>query len=169
MLKADIINSTVYDLEFLHKYAKTFPDTAMTDFIDDYCRWFKLPLPEPEDDADVEAEKDEKAKAEKQSKKEKFQRWRKKKSGPNARERRKARRQAGKEGVLAEDLDQEERDELISSMTVCPELLNLQACSPLNRRLLEIARPSEVVRVCPSGHGEDLDPRGGLGQRRLVR
>lgn len=110
----------VYDLEFLHKYAKTFPDTPMTDFIDDYCRWFKLPLPEPEEEFTNEQESDEKVKAEKQSKKEKFQRWRKKKKGPNARERRKARRQAGKEGVLAEDLDQEERDELISSMTVRP-------------------------------------------------
>jgi superkiller protein 3 len=105
-----------YDLNLLHKFAKTFPDSPLTDFIDDYCRWFKLPLPEPEDDGDNTAE--EKAKEEKSAKKEKFQRWRKKKKGPNAKERRKARRLAGKDGVLAEDLDQEEKEELISSMTV---------------------------------------------------
>lgn len=40
------------------------------------------------------------------------------KAGMNARERRKTRRLAGKEGVLAEDLDQEERDELVASTTV---------------------------------------------------
>jgi superkiller protein 3 len=85
----------------------------LTDFIDDYCRWFKLPLPDPEDEQET-AESEEKPKA----KKEKSQRWRRKPKGPNAKERRKARRQAGKEGVLAEDLDQEEKDELISSMTV---------------------------------------------------
>jgi superkiller protein 3 len=101
----------------LHKFAKTFPDSPLTDFIDDYCRWFKLPLPEPEDEPETD-QGEEKAKEEKQAKKEKAQRWRRKKKGPNAKERRKARRQAGKEGVLAEDLDQEEKEELVSSMTV---------------------------------------------------
>ena len=90
----------------------------MTDFIDDYCRWFKLPLPEPEEPETEVAE--DKVKEEKKVKKEKSQRWRRKPKGPNAKERRKARRQAGKEGVLAEDLDQEEKEELISSMTVSP-------------------------------------------------
>lgn len=106
-----------YDLDLLHKFAKTFPESAMTDFIDDYCRWFQLPLPEPEAEPETDVNADEQSKAEKPSKKEKLQRWRKKKRGPNARERRKARRQAGKEGVLAENVDQEEREELISSMT----------------------------------------------------
>lgn len=95
----------------------------MTDFIDDYCRWFKLPLPEPEEPETEEAE--DKAKEEKNVKKEKSQQWRRKPKGPNAKERRKARRQAGKEGVLAEDLDQEEKEELISSMTVSPFLVDV--------------------------------------------
>jgi superkiller protein 3 len=112
------LTRTVYDLDFLHGFAKTFPDSPMTDFIDDYCRWFKLPPPEPEDEPETEATAEEKAKDKKQIKKEKYQPWRKRSKGPNARERRKERRQAGKEGVIAEDLDQEEREELISSMTV---------------------------------------------------
>lgn len=104
-----------YDLDLLHKFAKTFPESPLTDFIDDYCRWFKLPLPAPEDEpeTDVAEEKPE----EKKAKKSKPSWWRKRK-GPNAKERRKARRQAGKEGSLAEDLDQEEKEELIASMTV---------------------------------------------------
>jgi superkiller protein 3 len=105
-----------YDLDLLHKFAKTFPESPLTDFIDDYCRWFKLPLPEPEVEAETETGED-KAAEEKKAKKGKPSWWRKKK-GPNAKERRKARRQAGKEGVLAEDLDQEEKEELIASMTV---------------------------------------------------
>jgi superkiller protein 3 len=102
-------------LDLLHKFAKTFPESPLTDFIDDYCRWFKLPLPEPEDEPETEAG-DEKVKEEKKTKKKPS--WWKKRKGPNAKERRKARRQAGKEGVLAEDLDQEEKEELIASMTV---------------------------------------------------
>lgn len=105
-----------YDLDLLHKFAKTFPESLLTDFIDDYCRWFKLPLPEPEAEAETETGED-KSTEEKKAKKGKPSWWRKKK-GPNAKERRKARRQAGKEGVLAEDLDQEEKEELIASMTV---------------------------------------------------
>ncbi|WVQ80586.1 hypothetical protein IAT38_002691 [Cryptococcus sp. DSM 104549] len=109
-----------YDLELLHKYAKAFPDSRMTDFIDDYCRWFKLPLPEPEEE-DAPAASDagaEPSAAGGEAKKPAAKRYRgKKKGGHNARERRKARRAAGKEGLLAEDLDQEERDELVSGMT----------------------------------------------------
>lgn len=108
--------TTDYDLDLLHNFAKTFPESPLTDFIDDYCRWFKLPLPEPEAEAETETGED-KAAEEKKAKKGKPSWWRKKK-GPNAKERRKARRQAGKEGVLAEDLDQEEKEELIASMTV---------------------------------------------------
>ncbi|WWC62437.1 uncharacterized protein I303_105033 [Kwoniella dejecticola CBS 10117] len=104
-----------YDIELLHKYAKSFPETKMTDFIDDYCRWFKLPLPEPEEEEEVSPSVNgEETAAQKASKK---PRNRKGRSGMNARERRKARRAAGKEGLLAEDLDQEEREELVSAMT----------------------------------------------------
>ena len=108
----------VYDLGFLHNFAKTFPTSPLTDFIDDYCRWFKLPLPEPEDDAPTASipagANGEITKATKKV------RGYKGKAGMNARERRKTRRLAGKEGALAEDIDQEERDELVSSMTVSP-------------------------------------------------
>lgn len=143
----------------LHKFAKTFPDSPLTDFIDDYCRWFKLPLPEPEDEPETENGENQ-VKEEKTGKKEKAQRWRRKKKGPNAKERRKARRQAGKEGVLAEDLDQEEKEELVSSMTVsscllmgCPDLITL-----------ETARQAQAFTLCSQSHGKDLDPRGRLGQ-----
>ncbi|KAK8858471.1 hypothetical protein IAR55_002698 [Kwoniella newhampshirensis] len=111
-----------YDLDLLHKYAKTFPESRMTDFIDDYCRWFKLPLPEPEDEAHVEESADGQATVQ-PSKSAKKYRGRKGKAGQNARERRKARRAAGKDGLLAEDLDQEERDELVASMTKLVEQL----------------------------------------------
>ncbi|WVF69336.1 hypothetical protein IAT40_004112 [Kwoniella sp. CBS 6097] len=105
-----------YDVELLHKYAKTFPESKMTDFIDDYCRWFKLPLPEPDEEEDTSASQtaNGEAVAPKVVKKPKNRRQR---AGMNARERRKARRAAGREGLLAEDLDQEERDELVSTMT----------------------------------------------------
>ncbi|OCF43903.1 superkiller protein 3 [Kwoniella heveanensis CBS 569] len=105
-----------YDIELLHKYAKTFPESKMTDFIDDYCRWFKLPLPDPDDEEDKPGTQtaDGEAAAPKPVKKPKNRRQR---AGMNARERRKARRAAGREGLLTEDLDQEERDELVSTMT----------------------------------------------------
>jgi superkiller protein 3 len=112
-------HEVVYDLEFLHKFAKIFPISPLTDFIDDYCRWFHLPLPEPEEEAVPDAPSeavDGETKA-KTSKKPKYGRRR---AGMNARERRKARRLAEKEGALSEDLDQEERDELMASMTVSP-------------------------------------------------
>ncbi|KAL7425055.1 Superkiller protein 3 [Cryptotrichosporon argae] len=104
-----------YDLELLHKFAKTFPTAVLTDFIDDYCRWFKLPLPEPDEEpqetpAGAEGDGQPAGKPKKQ-------RWRKKTAAMNARERRKARRQAEREGQLAEDLDREEREELVAAMT----------------------------------------------------
>lgn len=139
----------MYDLDLLHKFAKTFPESPLTDFIDDYCRWFKLPLPEPEEEVDGEAISEEKAKEKNTNKKEKFQRWRKKSKGPNARERRKDRRQAGKEGVLAEDLDQEEREELISSMAVSsahPRVIGLDT------DISEITRSSQDIYLRSSGH-----------------
>lgn len=112
------VELSVYDLDLLHGFAKTFPDSPMTDFIDDYCRWFRLAPPAPEDEPESEVTTEDKAKEKKQAKRDKYQPWRKRSKGPNARERRKGRRQAGKEGAIAEDLDQEEREELISSMTV---------------------------------------------------
>ena len=86
----------------------------MTDFIDDYCRWFKLPFPDPdEEDEEVTAQKptEEAGKPKKRS-------WKKSKAALNARERRKARRLAKRDGTLVEDIDQEERDELVASMSV---------------------------------------------------
>lgn len=104
-----------YDVDLLHKYAHTFPASSMTDFIDDYCRWFHLPLPDPESTEDAEPNTEGAPKP-----KPKRGHWRKRNAGAmNARERRKARRLAGKDGGLAEDLDQEEKEELVSSMTVC--------------------------------------------------
>ena len=105
-------------MELLHKFAKTFPESALTDFIDDYCRWFHLPLPEPEDDAAPVPENQTPVINENEKKAASKKKWRRGKSGLNAKERRKARRLAGKDGVLNEDLDQEERDELVAGMTV---------------------------------------------------
>jgi len=108
--------TVVYDIELLHKYARAFPQSPLTDFIDDYCRWFHLPLPEPE-----EEETDGKPAPETEEKQKKSKNWRqnrRNKAALNARERRKARRLAGREGALAEDIDQEERDHLIAGMTV---------------------------------------------------
>jgi superkiller protein 3 len=106
----------VYDIDLLHKFAKTYPQAALTDFIDDYCRWFKLPLPEPEEEENsTPAIESGDAEARKVAAK---KRPRRGKAGLNARERRKTRRAAGKEGTLAEDVDQEERDELVGTMTV---------------------------------------------------
>jgi hypothetical protein len=119
-----VLTVTVYDHDLLLKFAKTFPDSPLTDFIDDYCRWFHLPLPEPEGEAaedaeliDGEGEAKPKAPAPKKSRGGKRGR-----AGLNARERRKARRLAEKDGALSEDLDQEERDELVASMTVSSRL-----------------------------------------------
>ncbi|WRT67666.1 uncharacterized protein IL334_004638 [Kwoniella shivajii] len=106
-----------YDIELLHKYAKAFPESKMTDFIDDYCRWFKLPLPDPEEEAEAVASTANGESAPSNVKQTRKPRNRKGRSGMNARERRKARRAAGKEGLLTEDLDQEEREELVSGMT----------------------------------------------------
>lgn len=103
----------VYDHELLHKYAKTFPQAALTDFIDDYCRLFRLPLPAPEEDGGSELST---VKSDDSDKKVRYRRPKKNK-GPNARERRRLRRLAQREGELSEDIDEEEREELISSMT----------------------------------------------------
>lgn len=117
MLLDPLLTRSVYNIDLLHKFARAFPLSPLTDFIDDYCRWFKLPLPEPEEEAEVSVDGATNGEAT-PAKKEKRSRWAKKSKGSNARDRRKARRQAGKDGVLAEDIDQEERDELIASMTV---------------------------------------------------
>lgn len=119
-----VLNVTVYDHDLLLKFAKTFPESPLTDFIDDYCRWFHLPLPEPEgdeaEDAEpIDGEDEAKPKAPAPKKGRGGKRGR---AGLNARERRKARRLAEKDGALSEDLDQEERDELVASMTVSSRL-----------------------------------------------
>lgn len=91
----------------------------MTDFIDDYCRWFKRPPPEPEEEEQLAiTASDANGDTESKPVKPKKARYRRNKAGMNAKERRKARRGAVKEGTLAEDVDQEERDELVASMTV---------------------------------------------------
>lgn len=106
-----------YDLELLHKFAHTFPTAHLTDFIDDYCRLFKLPLPEPdEEDADSP---NETAGSEDKVKYKRPRRGKGKNQHVNARERRRQRRAAAKqEGELSEDIDEEEHDELVASMTV---------------------------------------------------
>jgi superkiller protein 3 len=93
-----------------------FPNSAFTDFIDDYARLRKLPLPEPDEEqpASTEAgspgtEKDKKVKYRKPTKG--------RKDRENARARRKARREAKRDGELAENLTEEEREELIAAMT----------------------------------------------------
>ena len=98
----------------------------MTDFIDDYCRWFKLPLPEPEEE-EVVPKAPSRVNEEAIKVMRKARGYKKGKAGMTARERRKTRRLAGKEGVLAEDLDREEKDELVASMTV-----NSFQAEPLN-------------------------------------
>lgn len=110
-----------YPLDFLHQYAGLFPESPLTAFVDDYCRWFRLPLPQPDEDedggpggavsADAETKESEKPKKEKKPK------WYRKK-GTNAKERRRLRRVAGQHGTLAEDVEGEEREELVGSMTV---------------------------------------------------
>jgi superkiller protein 3 len=111
------LTQAAYDLDFLHKFAHNFPTSSLTDFIDDYCRLFKLPLPEPEEEETGRESPDK----EHGEDKVKYKRPGKgKKKGVNARERRKARRLAKHEGSLAEDIDEEEREELIASMTVSP-------------------------------------------------
>ncbi|RXK41621.1 hypothetical protein M231_01120 [Tremella mesenterica] len=104
-----------YDLEDLHKFVLAFPSTPLSDFTEDYCRWFHLPLPDADDEGD-ENPSSEALKDHSSIKKRKASRPGKTK-GPNARDRRKARRLAEKEGTLAEDVDQEEKEELIAEMT----------------------------------------------------
>jgi len=77
---------------------------------------FKLPLPEPEEE---DTPPESPTKEEDGEKKVKYRKPRRGKGAHmNARERRKARRLAKQEGVLSEDVDEEEREELIASMTV---------------------------------------------------
>ncbi|KAK4687772.1 superkiller protein 3, partial [Tremellales sp. Uapishka_1] len=106
-----------YDLDLLHKFTKAFPQSHLTDFIDDYCRWFKLPLPDPEEvpEPAVEELLDDEGEVIQQPKKKAARA--KNKAAMNAKERRKAKRLAGLIGGLAEDIDQEEREELVVSMT----------------------------------------------------
>lgn len=114
-------NDIYYPLDMLHQYAVLFPESSLTAFIDDYCRWFKLPLPEPDEEEDTELgemKDGEGEKARDKGTKDKKGKWWRKKKGTTARERRKMRRTAGKEGTLAEDLEGEEREELVASMTV---------------------------------------------------
>lgn len=72
-----------------------------------------MPLPAPEEEVAVDAPA---AKADDSEKKVSYRKPRKNK-GPNARERRRLRRLAQREGELSEDVDEEEREELISAMT----------------------------------------------------
>lgn len=113
---------TDYDLDLLHKFAHTFPTSTMTDFIDDYCRLFKFPLPKPEEEEDAHSEAVQDQNGEEKVKYKKPRRGRGK-HHQNARERRKARRQAESEGQLSEEVDEEEREELIASMTKLLERL----------------------------------------------
>jgi len=143
---------SVYDLELLHKFAKTFPASPLTDFVDDYCRWFKVPLPEPEDEASaIDAPSELNVETSKAIKKARG--YRKGKAGMNARERRKRRRLAGKEGVLTEDLGSEERDELVASMTVrFQTVLHNEG----NLMTAEIAGQDSKVNLRTSGVGADI-------------
>lgn len=150
----------VYDIDLLHKYARAFPQSPLTDFIDDYCRWFHLPLPEPD-----EEEADNKSTPGTEDKQKKSKNWRqnrRNKAALNARERRKARRLAGREGALAEDIDQEERDHLVAGMTVSVLTYRPYLATSLSA---EIVGSTPKVDVCASCHGEDLYPGRGLGER----
>lgn len=103
-----------YDHDLLLKFARLFPNSSFTDFIDDYCRLFNLPLPEPDAEQSAEpvespGEKDKKVRYRRPNKSKKAQ--------ENARARRKARREAKHSGELDENITEEEREELIASMT----------------------------------------------------
>ncbi|BEI86438.1 hypothetical protein CcaverHIS002_0607250 [Cutaneotrichosporon cavernicola] len=101
-----------YDHNLLLKFAKVFRDSAFTDFIDDYARLLKLPLPEPDEEQPTPAEDSG------SDKKKKYRRPTKgQKDRENARARRKARREAVRDGELVENLTEEEREELIATMT----------------------------------------------------
>ena len=141
-----------YPLDLLHLYATKYPESAMGEFIDDYCRWFGLPPPPADEDSgegrkvggegggDGEGGKEGSTEDEKKKEKPTGKKYKKGKKGMNARERRKARRVAGQEGTLSEDVEAEERDELVSDMTV-------SACSnlaPASRRLLDPLFLSEI-------------------------
>ncbi|GMK57364.1 hypothetical protein CspeluHIS016_0401980 [Cutaneotrichosporon spelunceum] len=106
--------SIEYDHDLLLKCAKVFPNSAFTDFVDDYARLLKLPLPEPDEEQPTPADhfgsdNENKVKYRKPTKGQK--------DHENARARRKARREAKRDGELAENLSQEEREQLIAAMT----------------------------------------------------
>ncbi|ODN74406.1 hypothetical protein L202_06809 [Cryptococcus amylolentus CBS 6039] len=100
--------SIYYDIDLLHKYACAFPFSPLADFIDIYCRWFKRPSPE------YEQEKDNASLQERTQ-------FKKHKGGKASRARRQVRRE--KEGqdegkvVVSEDVEQEEKEEMISLLT----------------------------------------------------
>lgn len=111
-----------YDHELLLRFAKVFPNSPFTDFIDDYSRLHNLPLPEPDEEQPAPPSP-EGASGDKE-KKVKYRRPnRSKKDAQNARARRKARREALRAGELDENLAEEEREELIASMTKLLERL----------------------------------------------
>ncbi|WVQ72893.1 hypothetical protein IAR50_002454 [Cryptococcus sp. DSM 104548] len=97
--------SVYYDIDLLHKYACAFPFSPIADFIDVYCRWFDRPPPE------YEQEKDNATLQERTS----FQTH---KGGKASRARRQARRVENAQGEVkeaaGEDVEQEEREEMIS-------------------------------------------------------
>ncbi|WVO14451.1 hypothetical protein L204_102085 [Cryptococcus depauperatus] len=97
-----------YDLDYLHKYIKAFPDSFMAVFIEDYCRWYKRPLPETEEDLVMDVPVDDESKK-KQSKKSK--------GGNGAWAKRRVKRERMSGNYAVEDVEQEEREGLISSMT----------------------------------------------------
>jgi superkiller protein 3 len=116
-----------YPIDLLHQYASKYPESAMGEFVDDYCRWYGLSPPPSDEEAGAtkageQGKEDNEGSTEevkKEAQKAKAKKWKKGKKGMNARERRKARRIAGQEGTLSEDVEAEERDELVADMTVC--------------------------------------------------
>lgn len=109
----------MYDHDLLLRFAKVFPNSPFTDFIDDYCRLFHLSLPEPDEEEApapaAETPSDKKVRYRRPNKS--------KQDAQNARARRKARREAMRSGELNEDLAEEEREELVASMTKLLERL----------------------------------------------
>lgn len=86
------------------------------------------------------------------------------KAAMNARDRRKARRVAGREGALNEDIDQEERDNLVGAMTVSSSYLTRDRSSPS-----ETVGPTSQINLCSPCHGENLNPGRRLGERDCLR
>ena len=139
-----------YDLVFLHQYAKTFPATPMAGFIEDYCRFFKLPWLPDEDEQPI-AGPSQKVKRGKKGK------------APNARERRHMRRAAKRDLQIGDDRDAEEREELIADMTV--------RCLHGDKATNQEERPGNPgkVDIRSSSHDPNFARRGGLGERSSFR